>query len=111
MAPHFQRTRIGHYVEQMARIARARIEGWRDGDVLELDNELFELSLATSAACLFGTELAQDTIKETHRQLMLALGEVEEGTADRATGGTAEVRRIIADVVARRRAERTDRAT
>lgn len=109
MAPHFQRTRIGHYVEQMARIARARIEGWRDGDVLELDNELFELSLATSAACLFGTELAQDTIKETHRQLMLALGEVEEGTADRATGGTAEVRRIIADVVARRRAERTDR--
>lgn len=109
MAPYFQRARIGHYVDEMARIALARTSDWCDGDVLALDDEAFELALATAGACLFGTDIAQGTIKDLHMQLMAALDEVAAGAADRTTGGTAEVRRIITDVVARRRAEGIDR--
>jgi cytochrome P450 len=109
MAPYFQRARIGHYVDEMARIALARTGGWCDGDVLALDDEAFGLALATAGGCLFGTDIAQETIEDIHVQLMAALDEVGNGVADRTTGGTAEVRRIITDVVARRRAEGIDR--
>ena len=109
MAPAFQRARMGDYVAEMARIARDRVGSWRDGEVRAMDDEAFTLSLATSGTCLFGTDLAEDTLTAIHTQLMAALGEVADGVADRDSGATAEVRRMITDVVAQRRADGIDR--
>lgn len=109
MAPSFQRARMGEYVAEMARIARKRVGSWQDGDVLAMDDEAFTLSLATSGTCLFGTDLAEDTLNAIHTQLMAALGEVADGVADRDSGATAEVRRMITDIVAQRRADGVDR--
>lgn len=109
MAPAFQRARMGRYVGEMVRIVEDRLAGWRDGDVRAMDDEAFALSLATSGTCLFGTDLPDDTLKAIHTQLMAALGEVADGVAERDSGATAEVRRMVTEIVTQRRADGVDR--
>jgi cytochrome P450 len=55
--PAFHRTRIAAYADIMAREAERMLDGWRDGEELDVHREMMETTLAIATRTLFGVEL------------------------------------------------------
>jgi cytochrome P450 len=55
--PAFHRTRIAGYADVMAREAERMLDGWRDGEELDIHREMMETALAIATRTLFGVEL------------------------------------------------------
>lgn len=55
--PAFHRTRIAAYADIMAREAERMLDGWRDGEELDIHREMMETTLAIATRTLFGVEL------------------------------------------------------
>lgn len=55
--PAFHRTRIASYADVMVREAERRLDGWRDGEVLDIHREMMETTLAIATRTLFGVDL------------------------------------------------------
>jgi cytochrome P450 len=55
--PAFHRTRIAAYAEIMVREAERRLDGWRDGEELDIHREMMETTLAIATRTLFGVDL------------------------------------------------------
>jgi cytochrome P450 len=64
--PAFHRQRIGGYGADMVRRAAAAREGWRAGEVLDVDGEMMRLTLAVVSSTLFGIDVATqaDDVRE-----------------------------------------------
>ncbi|GAA1899520.1 cytochrome P450 [Streptantibioticus ferralitis] len=75
--PVFHPSRIRQYAATMCELAEARVDSWRHGAEILLDQELFSLSLATVTKVLFsghaGQRLAED-IRRTVPVLLEGLG-------------------------------------
>jgi cytochrome P450 len=57
--PAFHRQRIGAYAEDIVTRAVEMRDGWRDGQTLDVSQQMMELTLASVARTLFGTELGE----------------------------------------------------
>ncbi len=55
--PAFHRTRIAAYADIMAQEAHCMLDGWRDGEELDIHREMMQTTLAIATRTLFGVEL------------------------------------------------------
>jgi cytochrome P450 len=55
--PAFHRTRVAGYADIMAHEAEHMLDGWRDGEELDLHREMMERTLSIATRTLFGVEL------------------------------------------------------
>ncbi len=55
--PAFHRKRIAAYGEVMAAFAQRSLEGWRDGQTIDVHEEMMRLTLEIVAKCLFGADV------------------------------------------------------
>jgi cytochrome P450 len=66
-APAFHRQRINAYAGDMVRITKRFSHPWRDGDVVDMNASMMNLSLEIVASTLFATEV-DDDIREINAQ-------------------------------------------
>ena len=55
--PAFHRTRIAAYADIMAREAERTMNGWRDGEEIDIHREMMQTTLAIATRTLFGVDL------------------------------------------------------
>ncbi len=61
-APAFHRQRIAGYAGEIVRSAAEQIEPWKDGDTVDIGDEMMRLSLRIIARTLFATEVTPDVL-------------------------------------------------
>ena len=72
-APAFHRQRINAYAGEMVRLAAAAADGWRNGDVVDMNSSMMTLSLEIVARTLFATEVDND-VREINHQTNQIMG-------------------------------------
>ncbi|MFC4359374.1 cytochrome P450 [Halobium salinum] len=122
MQPTFYRERIEAYGESMARIAEGRADSWRDGEVLDLTEELSAFTLDVLTKTLFDVEM--DERAEVIHDATLAVQERADASSltaflpnwvptpanrrfDRATAAFDD---LVGELIAERRASTSDEA-
>lgn len=60
MQPAFHRQRIEAYAEIMARYADEQMQGWHDGQEIDLHEEMMRLTMVIVARCLFDADVSRD---------------------------------------------------
>lgn len=80
MLPAFHCERVAGYVDTMYRQAADLVASWRPGQVLDVEKEMYALSLNTVCEVLFSTSLSEEEIAEVGRCLPM----VAEGVASRS---------------------------
>jgi cytochrome P450 len=70
--PAFHRKRIAAYGEVMAAFADRSFEGWRDGQTIDVHEEMMRLTLEIVAKCLFGADVRAEA-KDVGRAMKVAL--------------------------------------
>jgi cytochrome P450 len=78
--PLFHQSYIARYTEKMSEAAQSRVDSWRDGQEVVMDQELFSLALATVTKVLFSTEICDQWSLAVQQSLPVLL----EGLARRA---------------------------
>ncbi len=78
--PLFHQSYIERYTAKMSEVAQSRVDSWRDGQEVVMDQELFSLALATVTKVLFSTEICDQWSLEVQQSLPVLL----EGLARRA---------------------------
>lgn len=58
--PAFHRKKITAYGEVMGGFARRTVEGWRDGQTIDVHEEMMRLTLEIVAKCLFGADVGAE---------------------------------------------------
>ena len=58
--PAFHRKRVAAYGEVMAAFARRSLEGWRDGETIDVHEEMMRLTLEIVAKCLFDADVGAE---------------------------------------------------
>lgn len=61
-APAFHRQRIAGYAGEIVRSAHDQIEPWKDGDLVDIGDQMMRLSLRIVARTLFDTEVTPDVL-------------------------------------------------
>lgn len=75
--PAFHRQRIAEYVRTMSRCTREMLDGWRDGDVVDVQREMSALTLRIVNIVMFGADV-REVSGEVARALV-PIGERLEG--------------------------------
>jgi cytochrome P450 len=70
--PAFHRKRITAYGEVMANFAERSLEGWRDGQTIDIHEEMTRLTLEIVAKCLFDADVGVEA-KDVGRAMKVAL--------------------------------------
>jgi cytochrome P450 len=70
--PAFHRKRITAYGEVMAAFAERSLEGWRNGQTIDVHEEMMRLTLEIVARCLFGADVGAEA-KDVGRAMKVAL--------------------------------------
>jgi cytochrome P450 len=70
--PAFHRKRMAAYGEVMAAFTERSLEGWRDGQTIDVHAEMTRLTLEIVAKCLFGADVGAEA-KDVGRAMKLAL--------------------------------------
>jgi cytochrome P450 len=78
--PLFHQSHIARYTAAMREVAQSRVDSWRDGQEVRMDQELFSLALATVTKVLFSAEISDQWSLAVQRSLPVLL----EGLARRA---------------------------
>ncbi|MEU7475778.1 cytochrome P450 [Lentzea sp. NPDC042327] len=71
--PAFHRDRIAGYVTVMARAAREVVDGWRPGEVRQLEADMQGLAVTIVGEALFSTEIGQRAIDEARRSVFVII--------------------------------------
>ena len=58
--PAFHRKRVAAYGEVMAAFAQRSLEGWRDGETIDVHEEMMRLTLEIVAKCLFDADVGAE---------------------------------------------------
>lgn len=61
MQPVFRKSRIESYAQVMADYARSTRDGWRDGQEVDITDELMKLAMSLVAKTLFGHDIEEDS--------------------------------------------------
>jgi cytochrome P450 len=70
--PAFHRKRVTAYGEVMAAFAERSLEGWRDGEMIDVHEEMMRLTLEIVAKCLFDADVGAEA-KDVGRAMKVAL--------------------------------------
>jgi len=70
--PAFHRKRVAAYGEVMAAFAERSLEGWRDGQTIDVHDEMMRLTLEIVAKCLFDADVGVEA-KDVGRAMKVAL--------------------------------------
>ncbi len=70
--PAFHRKRVAAYGDLMVAFAERSLEGWRDGETIDVHEEMMRLTLEIVAKCLFDTIVGAET-KDVGRAMKVAL--------------------------------------
>ena len=70
--PAFHRKRVAAYGEVMAAFAERSLEGWRDGETIDVHEEMMRLTLEIVAKCLFDADVGAEA-KDVGRAMKVAL--------------------------------------
>nr|WP_242424834.1 cytochrome P450 [Frankia sp. EI5c] len=102
--PLFHKQRLAEYGEQFVGLARATTAAWRDGQLLDVHEEMSEMTLAIVARTLFDVGISDHVVDVVRA----ALDETMAGSAPlQASGlGLGESTRVPLPTVRRRRASR-----
>ncbi|GAA2594834.1 cytochrome P450 [Dactylosporangium fulvum] len=73
MQPAFHQTQIARYVEQMREAAATRAEGWRDGQRIEMDQEIHAFAVAVVCRALFSSNLGDTVAVDVEESLPILL--------------------------------------
>jgi cytochrome P450 len=74
MQPAFHRSRFPFYMEIMDDVARAKADSWRNDQLLDVPQEMHEITFRTTARTLFSTRLAAPAVEELNVLLPTFLG-------------------------------------
>lgn len=120
--PAFRPERIALYGEHMAELARERVASWRPGQVVAVDREMTELTLAVVSRSLFASRIGRDAAAEVQRSLPIVVHGFMRRTVAPTTlleriptpgnrrfdAARARLRAITDEVIAAYRADPTD---
>ena len=70
--PAFHRKRIAANAEVMATFAERSLDGWRDGQTIDIHEEMMRLTLEIVAKCLFGADVGAEA-EDVGRAMKVAL--------------------------------------
>jgi cytochrome P450 len=70
--PAFHRKRVAAYGEVMAAFVERSLEGWRDGETIDVHEEMMRLTLEIVAKCLFDADVGAEA-KDVGRAMKVAL--------------------------------------
>ncbi len=70
--PAFHRKRVAAYGEVMVAFAERSLEAWRDGDTIDVHEEMMRLTLKIVAKCLFDADVGAEA-KDVGRAMKVAL--------------------------------------
>jgi cytochrome P450 len=70
--PAFHRKRVAAYGEVMAAFAERSLEAWRDGETIDIHEEMVRLTLEVVAKCLFDADVGAEA-KDIGRAIKVAL--------------------------------------
>jgi cytochrome P450 len=70
--PAFHRKRVAAYGEVMAAFAERSLEGWRDGETIDVHEEMMRLTLEVVAKCLFDADVRAEA-NDVGRAMKVAL--------------------------------------
>jgi cytochrome P450 len=120
LQPAFHQQRIAGYAETMRQMAEEAVAAWEPGAVIDLGLEMDTLVTSVVAKVLFSAELAEAAIAEVHRSFPV----VVEGLAVRSLlpaglewalpdrrrydAAVRRLRHVIAEIIARYRADGAD---
>lgn len=120
--PAFHATRVNAYAETMAQYAAEMVDSWRDGTSIDLERAMTDVTMRIIAGTMFGVDL-KSTVDEIG-QLMQTILRVSEQRLNeliprpdwwpsaeyrRQREALHDLQRILADIIARRRAANEDR--
>ncbi|NGY66186.1 cytochrome P450 [Lentzea sp. NEAU-D13] len=121
LQPAFHRDRIAGYANTMVRATRELVEGWRPGEVRQVEQDMQGLAVTIVGESLFSTEIGKRAIDEARRSVFLI---VKNGTVRALSPGffeklpipanrefdaaIARMRAIVNEVIASWRADGTD---
>ena len=71
--PAFHRSRIALYTRVMSELAAARVETWRAGQVVAVNDEMADLALAIAAKTLFSVSADEEVNREVRRWLPIMM--------------------------------------
>ncbi|MFG2194236.1 cytochrome P450 [Streptomyces sp. NPDC048639] len=113
MQPMFHHTRIAEYARVMATRAKAMSDAWTSGQVVAVDQELAEFSVATLGETMFSTEISRPAAEAVRRDVPILLKNALVRTVtprlfDRVPipanrqfdAASSRLRRVIDDVIA-----------
>ena len=119
--PAFGRDHIARYGEVMCEVARARRDGWREGDIDALD-EMMRITLSVVGRTLFGTDLTGESaelgsavgmaLEAVEATMLLPIDEVADTpipAVERFRAARERLDRTIYRIIAERRASGEDR--
>lgn len=120
--PAFDRSHLARYTAGMVRAAEDLTAGWSPGEVRQVDHDMQAVATTVVGEALFTAGLGGAAIAEARRSIpdvirygmlrVVSPGFVEKlpiAANRRFDGATARMRAIVDDLVARRRAEGSDR--
>jgi cytochrome P450 len=73
MQPAFHRSRIALYARIMGELATARMETWRAGQIVAMNDEMADLALAIAARTLFSASAGAEVNREVRRWLPIMM--------------------------------------
>jgi cytochrome P450 len=83
--PLFHRAQVASYVDTMRKHATATADSWQPGQIIAVDQAMYQLTVTTVAEILFSAELAPQAISEVQRSLpAIAQGTVQRALSPRA---------------------------
>jgi len=119
--PAFHRQRLAAYARTMSEYAARARERWRDGDILDIDQEMMRLTLAIVAKTLFNSDVEAEApeigralteVLNLFRMVMLPFSELLERlpvpTTLRFRRAKARLDQTIYRMISERRASRED---
>jgi cytochrome P450 len=65
MQPAFHRHQVAGYAETMSRLTQAHVAGWRNGQSLDLHQEMMQVTMKIAAQTLFGADISPNYKKLT----------------------------------------------
>lgn len=124
MQPAFHHRRMPAYSDIMTQTVVTTVDEWRDGEAIELDRELMRITTAVLARTILGADLCPSTIGTVQRAVPALLSGVVRRTVSpfpwldqlptaenrRFTAAQAQLRRLVQNVIAERRADSRKRS-
>ncbi|MFE9324150.1 cytochrome P450 [Nocardia sp. NPDC052278] len=120
--PAFRSDRLPSYVESMVRSIETTVQGWHDGQIIDLGVDLSAMTFRVATEAIFSTSLSDKQIRQFatdlstiahglfRRTVLPAIINRLPTPSNRRYDATARrVRQLAASVIAERRAEQKDR--